>query len=338
MRLLLIIGPPAVGKMTVGREIAARSDFRLFHNHHTIEPLVEIFGYGTVPFNVLNSEFRRRVVEEAARNDVDLIFTFVWNLDDPADTTYVEQLVAPFDGAGGEIWVLELAADLETRLVRNRGESRLAAKPTKRDVEWSDANLRRMEAFHLNTDPTGSNPSPADGFLSRHRLLRLDTPSRTAAQVAEIALDWLNQAEDTGRPADIDDGTIGSLKSRTQQVVVCDTPELIIATMIELCRLRIAGWSFRFVRLLSRLSAVVLIDAEPIAVRVTEERPSRLPGVDVGWVDGAARLADRCDRIVKIINHDVDLEAALGRRLTVGYEPAGDFANGVVERQAVVAM
>jgi hypothetical protein len=33
MRLLLIIGPPAVGKMTVGREIAAHSDFRLFHNH-----------------------------------------------------------------------------------------------------------------------------------------------------------------------------------------------------------------------------------------------------------------------------------------------------------------
>ena len=47
MRLLLIIGPPAVGKMTVGREIARRSSFRLFHNHHTIEPLVEVFDHGT---------------------------------------------------------------------------------------------------------------------------------------------------------------------------------------------------------------------------------------------------------------------------------------------------
>ena len=36
MRLLLITGPPAVGKMTVGRAVAAQSDFRLFHNHHTI--------------------------------------------------------------------------------------------------------------------------------------------------------------------------------------------------------------------------------------------------------------------------------------------------------------
>jgi hypothetical protein len=207
MRLLLIIGPPAVGKMTVGQEIAARSDFRLFHNHHTIEPLVEVFGHGTAPFNVLNSEFRRRVIEEAARNNVDLIFTLVWNLEDPADTTYVEQLVAPFDGAGNDVWVLELTADLETRLVRNRGESRLAAKPTKRDLEWSDGNVRRMEAYQLNTDPTGSNPTPADGFLTRHPLLRLDTRSLTAAEVAEIALDWLNQeAEDTGRPANVDDG------------------------------------------------------------------------------------------------------------------------------------
>jgi len=165
MRLLLIIGPPAVGKMTVGREIAAQSDFRLFHNHHTIEPLVEVFGYGTAPFNVLNSEFRRRVFEEAAHHEVDLIFTFVWGLQDPADTAYVEQLVAPYEEAG-EVWVLELAADLETRLVRNRGESRLAAKPTKRDVDWSDGNVRSMETSQLSTDPTGSTPTPADEFLA----------------------------------------------------------------------------------------------------------------------------------------------------------------------------
>lgn len=192
--MLLIIGPPAVGKMTVGREIAAQSAFRLFHNHHTIEPLVEVFGHGTEPFNVLNIEFRRRVIEEAARNKVDLIFTLVWNLQDPADTTYVEQLVAPFDETGSEVWVLELTADLETRLVRNRGESRLAAKPTKRNVEWSDDNVRHMETYQLDTDPTGATPTPADAFLTQHPHLRLDTRNLTATEVAQIALDWLNQA------------------------------------------------------------------------------------------------------------------------------------------------
>lgn len=197
MRLLLTIGPPAVGKMSVGRAIAARSSFRLFHNHHTIEPLVEVFGYGTEPFNVLNKEFRRRVIEEAALHQVDLIFTLVWNLQDPADTAYVEELVAPVQETSGEIRVLELTADLETRLERNRGESRLAAKPTKRDLEWSDGNVRAMEAHQLTTDPSGSTPTPADGFLARHPHLRLDTRTLAAAEVAEVALDWLGQtAED----------------------------------------------------------------------------------------------------------------------------------------------
>ncbi|GAB3758196.1 DEAD/DEAH box helicase family protein [Microlunatus parietis] len=193
MRLLLIIGPPAVGKMTVGREIAAQSDFRLFHNHHTIEPLVEVFGYGTEPFNILNVEFRRRVIEEAARAKLDVIFSYVWNLQEPADTAYVEQLVTPFDHADGEVWVLELTADLETRLVRNRGESRLAAKPTKRDLEWSDGNVRRMEKYQLTTDPTGSTPTAADGFLTRHPHLRIDTRGLPAHEVARLALEWLNQ-------------------------------------------------------------------------------------------------------------------------------------------------
>ena len=51
--LLLLFGPPAVGKMTVGRAVAATSSFRLFHNHMTIEPLLETFGFGTPPFTTL---------------------------------------------------------------------------------------------------------------------------------------------------------------------------------------------------------------------------------------------------------------------------------------------
>jgi hypothetical protein len=192
MRLLLIIGPPAVGKMTVGREIALRSSFRLFHNHHTIEPLVEVFGHGTAPFNILNAEFRRRVIEEAASHGLDLIFTFVWNMEDPDDAAYVERLVEPFVESGGEVAVIELAAALATRLARNHAESRLAAKPTKRDLGWSDDNLRRMESHQLNSDPTGGSPTPADRFLDNHRHFRLHTADLSAAQTAEIVLEWLH--------------------------------------------------------------------------------------------------------------------------------------------------
>lgn len=177
--------------MTVGREIAARSTFRLFHNHHTIEPLREVFGYGTEPFETLNLEFRRRVIEEAALAGVDLIFSFVWDLQDPRDNEYVQQIVAPYEEADGEVWILELAADLGIRLDRNRGASRLAAKPSKQDLEWSENNVIAMESLQMTTDGSGAVGTPAEEFFRRHPHLRLDTTSLTAVETAEIALSWL---------------------------------------------------------------------------------------------------------------------------------------------------
>ena len=66
MRLLVVFGPPSVGKMTVGRAVAARSSFRLIHNHAVIEPLLEVFDYGTPSFNRLLGQWRRQVIAEAA--------------------------------------------------------------------------------------------------------------------------------------------------------------------------------------------------------------------------------------------------------------------------------
>lgn len=44
MKLLFMIGDAAVGKMTVGQELMKITDLRLFHNHMTTEPVIEIFG------------------------------------------------------------------------------------------------------------------------------------------------------------------------------------------------------------------------------------------------------------------------------------------------------
>lgn len=196
--LLLVVGPPAVGKMTVGRAVCARSDFRLFHNHHTIEPLIEVFGHETPAFNVLNEEFRRRVVEEAARSGARLVFTFVWAVDLTEDADLVRALVRPYLGAGPRVSVLELRADLATRLLRNTGADRLAAKPSKADLVWSDAHVRDLEQrWRMGTAP--EHPSVADATIaeitgaSGGAHLRLDNTDLTAGQVAEQALAWLER-------------------------------------------------------------------------------------------------------------------------------------------------
>ena len=186
--LLLVIGPPAVGKMTVGRAVCAQSDFRLFHNHHTIEPLLEIFGHGTPPFELLNAEFRRRIIEEAVASGTDLVFTFAWYVDSPEDADAVRTLVAPYADRGRPVSFVELYADLDLRLERNRGADRIAAKASKRDLDWSDAHVRELEERRMNTDP--EVPSCADAVLAEHPHLRLDNTDLTPAEAAATILAW----------------------------------------------------------------------------------------------------------------------------------------------------
>jgi hypothetical protein len=188
--LLVVIGPPAVGKMTVGRAIAAASAFRLFHNHHVIEPLAEIFGFDHPSFEKLKEAWRREVVEEAAATGTRLVLTLVWLVDEEGDAAIVRRIIAPYAGRSLRVSFLELLAPLETRLVRNVQDDRIAAKPSKSDLAWSDAHVRDVEERHrMNTDP--ERPSPADAVLAEHRHLRVDNTDLSPDQVAARVLDWL---------------------------------------------------------------------------------------------------------------------------------------------------
>lgn len=86
MKLLLLFGDAAVGKMTVGQELCKITGFRLFHNHMTIEPVLEIFGEFNEP---VIRKFREIVFEEFAKSDkYGLIFTFMWAFDCKEDWEY----------------------------------------------------------------------------------------------------------------------------------------------------------------------------------------------------------------------------------------------------------
>ena len=185
---MVILGPPAVGKMTVGRAVCARSDFRLFHNHHMIEPLREVFDFGTPPFQTLCHEFRRRVMEEAAASGVRLVFTVTLRVDDAEHVAALESWVAPFSSAGLRVSFVQLSADLDVRLARNRTTARLDAKPSKRDLAWSDANVREWDQYRTTTDP--DLPSAADELLAAHPCLSLDNSGLTAEDAAARILAW----------------------------------------------------------------------------------------------------------------------------------------------------
>lgn len=180
MHLVILFGPQAVGKMTVGLEIARRTPYRLFHNHASIEPLLGIFDWGTPAFETLREEFRTRVIEEAVASGMPgLVFTLVWCLDLASDAEYVERLIAPVLAGGGRIDFVELYADQATRLTREGTPLRLELKASKRDLDWQRTHLVESGARHRLW--TG----PDQAFPLDHPYLHLDNTDLSAAAAAE---------------------------------------------------------------------------------------------------------------------------------------------------------
>lgn len=184
MKFLIIFGPPAVGKMTVGLEIAKLTQFKVFHNHLTIDLLLNFFEYDSSQFKKLNREFRRRIFEEIAKSDLPgLIFTFVWAFDLADDGEYIEEVSGIFRREGAEVFFAELEADEEVRLERNKTELRLEHKPSKRNLKKSEDHLVRLSGEHkLNFD----------GKIFGDNYIKINNSNMSAKETAEKIVERFN--------------------------------------------------------------------------------------------------------------------------------------------------
>ena len=168
--------------MTVGQQIAARTGLRLFHNHLTIEPVLRFFEFGSAPFDRLVDGFRQRLLAEVAGSDLPgLIFTYVWAFDLPGDRDTLERYAQPFRRRGGCVYFVELEASQQVRLSRNHAASRLAEKPSKRDLAASQRNLLQLDATYR----LSSNGE----FDDRDDYLRIDNTNVTPEQAASRVID-----------------------------------------------------------------------------------------------------------------------------------------------------
>jgi len=180
MKFVLIVGPQAVGKMTVGQELVKLTQLKLFHNHQTIELVRELLpldGNGWA----LVQELRESVFRAFARSgEAGMVYTGLWYFDDPMDAIYYNGILSLWreECPDVEIYVVELEADFDERLRRNGTENRLACKPSKRNLEWSENDLRNSQEKHrLNSAP---------GEIGEKNYFRLDNTSLSAADAARV--------------------------------------------------------------------------------------------------------------------------------------------------------
>lgn len=176
--LVVIFGPPAVGKMTVAQELERISGFRLFHLHQVVDLVLEYFPYSIDPassYERLIVSYRRQFFEEAARNGLNVITTAGWRFDLPPEEDAVRSYIQPYQECGGRVCFVELQAPVETRLARSLTENRRRHKKT----DWATDDYLRQDAILHRYDSGGMLPFDLP-------LLRVETAHLAADATADL--------------------------------------------------------------------------------------------------------------------------------------------------------
>ncbi|MGV8150115.1 MAG: AAA family ATPase [Candidatus Woesearchaeota archaeon] len=123
MKLIIIYGPPAVGKLTVAKELAKIIGFKVFHNHLTLDVVQAVFTSQDRVFWSLTNELRLRVIEVAAQEKIKgIIYTSGYNGNSKDDV--LEHMVRIMRKYNGEIFFARLTCDKKELFKRVRSEDR----------------------------------------------------------------------------------------------------------------------------------------------------------------------------------------------------------------------
>ena len=171
MNLVFLHGAPAVGKLTVARELATLTDARLFHNHLTVDLVSSLFPFGSEPFILLREQIWLAAFAEAARNDVSLIFTF-----SPERTVrerFIQDAVDIVEAAGGQVVFVELtcaAEELERRMedASRKEFGKLTSLEQYRSLKAAGAFQFPKLPNGLSVDTTNQEPAASARLISEY--------------------------------------------------------------------------------------------------------------------------------------------------------------------------
>lgn len=142
MKLIFLYGAPGTGKLTVARELAALTGYRLFHNHLTVDLAKSLFDFGTPDYLEYVRFLRAEALARAAKKNVDLIFTFWFSKDSALS---VSRYQAAVEESGGEVVFVKLYCPPE--ILQQR-----VLRPERKN--WKISSLEGLAAALENTDLT----------------------------------------------------------------------------------------------------------------------------------------------------------------------------------------
>jgi broad-specificity NMP kinase len=165
MRLIFLYGAPGTGKLTVGRELAKQTGFRLFHNHLTVDLAKTLFEFGTPAYLEYVRALRVDALTRAAKADIDMIFTFWYSRDSVAGLKLYQNVI---DVHGIECIPVKLYCPPEVLHERVQSPERKG---------WKISSKEGIENALENTD--------LEFVLPQTRLI-LDTTKHTPEEAARV--------------------------------------------------------------------------------------------------------------------------------------------------------
>ena len=101
------------------------------------------------------------------------------DFDSQEQLDYLTGLTRLFKSNGAKCCVVELCADFDVRLVRNKSENRLLHKESKRNLEWSESEMRATsEVCRLNS--YDGEELPFENYI------KIDNTNLAADEVARL--------------------------------------------------------------------------------------------------------------------------------------------------------
>lgn len=171
MNLVMLHGLPGVGKLTIARELAKQTGYRLFHNHLTVDLVASVFDFGTAPFIELRESIWLSVLGRAVAEQVPgVLFTFAFERTVPEG--FLPRLRTTVEQGGGRLYLVELTCDREELERRVESPSR-APFGKLRSVELmrrliADGSLDAPAGLRsdLTIDTTDLHPAEAAGKIA----------------------------------------------------------------------------------------------------------------------------------------------------------------------------
>lgn len=168
MRLIFLYGQPASGKLTVAKELSARTGWPVFHNHLVVDAVSAVFPFGSAEFVALRERFWLDVLGAAARAGRSLIFTFA--PEPTVSPSFAARARALVEEMGGSVVFVALTVSPQAQ------ETRLAEPG--RSAFGKLRSIELLQRLRSEFDACMSRMPPASTVI--------DTDRMTAAEAAAV--------------------------------------------------------------------------------------------------------------------------------------------------------